>query len=112
MWQAALGALVGYLFAMWWVRRDSRRQLEAEREMLLARLESRQQEIEHLRESFDKSQRAVAAYERRARYLESAITTGAERAAANGNPSTPSTEREGGPPSPASTVAGDVREDL
>jgi hypothetical protein len=40
-----------------------------------ARLEARDEEIIELRDSFDKSQRAVAAFERRVRYLESAIAT-------------------------------------
>lgn len=82
MWQAAVGALIGYLFALWWVRRDARKEIDAVREMFGARLESREAEIADLRESFDKSQRAVSAYERRARYLEA--TVGVEQAL-NGN---------------------------
>lgn len=80
MWQAAIGALVGYLFALWWVRRDARKEVEAVQEMFAARLESRDEEIAELRNSYDKSQRAVAAYERRARYLESAVATNVEQA--------------------------------
>ena len=75
MWQAGLGVIIGYLFALWWIRRDARREVEAVRGMFAARLEARDGEIQNLRESFDKSQRAVAAFERRARYLESAIAT-------------------------------------
>lgn len=80
MWQAGVGALVGYLFALWWVRRDARKEIEATRSMFEARLYAREQEVISLRESFDKSQRAVAAYERRARYLESAVAVNAEQA--------------------------------
>jgi hypothetical protein len=80
MWQAAVGALIGYLFALWWVRRDARKEVEAVRGMFAARLEAREGEIIDLRESFDKSQRAVAAYERRSRYLESAVATNVEQA--------------------------------
>lgn len=75
MWQAAIGALVGYLFALWWVRRDARKEIEAVRRMFAGRLDGRESEIAELRESFDKSQRAVAAYERRARYLEAAVAS-------------------------------------
>lgn len=75
MWQAAVGALVGYLFALWWVRRDARKEIEAVRGMFSGRLDAREVEITELRESFDKSQRAVAAYERRSRYLEAAIAS-------------------------------------
>jgi hypothetical protein len=46
--------------------------------MFRARLESREEEIVRLRDIFEKSQRAVAAYERRARYLESALITDTE----------------------------------
>jgi len=81
MWQAAIGALVGYLFGLWWVRRDARREVNATREMFAARLESRDQEIISLRENFDKSQRAVSAYERRARYLESAVAASVDQKA-------------------------------
>ncbi|MDH3605635.1 MAG: hypothetical protein OER12_01415 [Acidimicrobiia bacterium] len=81
MWQAAIGALVGYLFGLWWVRRDARKEVNATREMFAARLESRDQEIISLRENFDKSQRAVAAYERRARYLESAVAANLDQKA-------------------------------
>ncbi len=79
MWQAAVGALVGYLFALWWVRRDARRQVEDVRGMYATRLEARDQEIFDLRDSFDESQRAVAAHERQARYLESAVATSVEQ---------------------------------
>lgn len=79
MWQAAVGALVGYLFALWWVRRDARIEVDAVRSMFEGRLEAREQEVIDLRNSFDKSQRAVAAYERRVRYLESAIAAGFEQ---------------------------------
>lgn len=79
MWQAAIGALVGYLFGLWWVRRDARKEVEATKSMFAARLESRDQEIISLRENLDKSQRAVAAYERRARYLESAVAATVEQ---------------------------------
>lgn len=75
MWQAAIGALVGYLFALWWVRRDARKEIEAVRGMFAGRLDAREAEIAGLRESFDKSQRAVAAYERRSRYLEAAVAS-------------------------------------
>jgi Skp family chaperone for outer membrane proteins len=75
MWQAAIGALVGYLFALWWVRRDARKEIEAVRGMFAGRLDAREAEIAELRESFDKSQRAVAAYERRSRYLEAAVAS-------------------------------------
>lgn len=75
MWQAAVGALIGYLFALWWVRRDARKEVAAVRGMFAARLEAREAEILELRDSFDKSQRAVAAFERRSRYLESAVAT-------------------------------------
>ena len=78
MWQGALGVLIGYLFALWWVRRDAARELEALRTMYGARIDSRDDEIVRLRDNFDKSQRAVAAYERRARYLESALTANTE----------------------------------
>lgn len=81
MWQAAVGALVGYLFALWWVRRDARKEVEAVRGMFQARLEARDEEVIELRDNFDKSQRAVAAYERRARYLESAVAANFEQAA-------------------------------
>jgi len=80
MWQAAVGALIGYLFALWWVRRDARKEVESVRGMFAARLEAREAEIIDLRDSFDKSQRAVAAYERRSRYLESAVATNVEQA--------------------------------
>lgn len=80
MWQAAVGALVGYLFALWWVRRDARKEVETVRRMFAARLEARESEIVDLRDSFDKSQRAVAAYERRSRLLESAVATNVEQA--------------------------------
>lgn len=87
MWQAAIGALVGYLFALWWVRRDARKEVEAVRGMFTARLESRESEIADLRDSFDKSQRAVAAYERRVRYLEAAVAINVDQALnANGAP--------------------------
>lgn len=79
MWQAAVGALVGYLFALWWVRRDARKEVAAVRSMFEGRLEARDEEVIELRDSFDKSQRAVAAYERRVRYLESAIATSFEQ---------------------------------
>lgn len=79
MWEASAGALAGYLFALWWVRRDARKEVDAVRSMYLGRLEARDEEIESLRESFDKSQRAVSAYERRARYLESAVTASMEQ---------------------------------
>ncbi|NNC93736.1 MAG: hypothetical protein HKN80_14735 [Acidimicrobiia bacterium] len=92
MWQAAVGALVGYLFALWWVRRDAHREVEAVRGMYQGRLEARDQEIIELRELFDKSQRAVAAYERRVRYLESAIATSFEHAA-NGEADVPSVSK-------------------
>jgi Skp family chaperone for outer membrane proteins len=82
MWQAAVGTLVGYLFAVWWVRRDARKEVAAVRGMYQGRLEARNEEISKLRDSFDQSQRAVAAHDRRARYLESAIATSFER---NGN---------------------------
>ena len=82
MWQGALGVLIGYLFAVWWVRREARREVDSIRGRLTARVESRDGEIAALRDSFEKSQRAVAAYQRRARYLESAVTAGAERAVA------------------------------
>lgn len=75
MWQAAIGVLIGYLFALWWVRRDANREVEAVRAMFRGRLEARDEEIVVLRDRYEKSQRAVAAYERRARYLESALTT-------------------------------------
>ena len=91
MWQAAVGAAVGYLFALWWVRRDARKEIEAVREMYEARLESRDEEISGLRDNFDKSQRAVAAYERRARYLESAVAANIEQAL-NGYRPKPSTK--------------------
>lgn len=78
MWQLAIGMLVGYLVAVWWIRRDAGRELEAARAIWNSRVESRDEEIGRLRESFEKSQRAVAAYERRARYLESALTSRAE----------------------------------
>lgn len=78
MWQAALGALVGYLFALWWVRREARRELDSMRAIWEARIESRDDEIERLRASFENSQRAVAAYERRVRFLEGALTSAAE----------------------------------
>ena len=74
MWQAAIGVLIGYLFALWWVRRDAGREVEAVRTMFQGRLEARDEEIVMLRDRYEKSQRAVAAYERRARYLESALT--------------------------------------
>ena len=74
MWQAAIGVLIGYLFALWWVRRDANREIEAIRSMFHGRLEARDEEIVLLRDRYEKSQRAVAAYERRARYLESALT--------------------------------------
>ncbi len=80
MWQAAAGALVGYLFALWWVRRDARQQVEDVRGMYAARLEAREQEVYALRASLDKSQRAVAAFDRRARYLESAVASNVEQA--------------------------------
>ena len=80
MWQAAVGALIGYLFALWWVRRDARKEVESVRGMFAARLEAREAEIVDLRDSFDKSQRAVAAYERRSRFLESAVATNVEQA--------------------------------
>lgn len=80
MWQAAVGALVGYLFALWWVRRDARKEVEAVRGMYQGRLEARDEEVIELRDNFDKSQRAVAAYERRARYLESAVAANVEQA--------------------------------
>ena len=80
MWQAAVGALVGYLFALWWVRRDARKEVEAVRGMYQARLEARDEEVIELRDNFDKSQRAVAAFERRARYLESAVAANVEQA--------------------------------
>ncbi len=95
MWQAALGALVGYLFALWWVRRDARKEVEAVRSMFQARLESRDEEISGLRDSFDKSQRAVAAYERRARYLESAVASSFEQAG-NGQRADSRTSRSSG----------------
>lgn len=85
MWQAALGALVGYLFALWWVRRDARRELEAMRAIWNARIESRDEEIVRLRSTFEKSQRAVAAYERRARFLESALTASTEQQVTSGD---------------------------
>ena len=95
MWEAAAGALVGYLFGMWWVRRDARKEITAVRSMFTARLEARDEEVESLRENFDKSQRAVAAYERRARYLESAVAAGldqkAGRSAKSAPPSVPVT---------------------
>ena len=75
MWEAAIGVVIGYVFALWWVRRESRQEIEQIHSSFAARLESRNEEIVRLRDSFDKSQRAVAAYERRARYLESAIMT-------------------------------------
>ena len=75
MWQAGVGALIGYLFALWWVRRDTRREIEAVREIFAARLDARETEVSELRDSFDKSQRAVAAYERRSRYLEAAVAS-------------------------------------
>ena len=78
MWQAGVGALIGYLLARWWVRRDARRELEALRAIWNARIESRDDEIVRLRTTFENSQRAVAAYERRARFLESALTATAE----------------------------------
>ena len=84
MWQAAVGALVGYLFALWWVRRDARKEVEGVREMYHARLESRDEEIYELRDNFDKSQRAVAAFERRARYLESAVAANVEQSVNGG----------------------------
>ena len=85
MWQAAVGALIGYLFALWWVRRGARKEIEAVREMFGARLESREREINDLRESFDESQRAVSTYERRARYLEAAVAVNVERALDGGD---------------------------
>jgi hypothetical protein len=81
MWQAGVGALIGYVFALWWVRRDARKEVEAVRSMYQGRLEARDEEVIELRNLFDKSQRAVAAYERRVRYLESAIATGFEHGA-------------------------------
>ena len=83
MWQAAIGVLVGYLFGLWWVRRDARKEIEAVQSTYGARLESRNEEIVRLRDNFDKSQRAVAAYERRARYLESALMTSTEHRTAD-----------------------------
>ena len=92
MWQAAVGALVGYLFALWWVRRVARKEVEAVGGMYQARLDARDEEISELRDSFDKSQRAVGAYERRVRYLESAIATSFAHGA-NGQADSP-TERK------------------
>jgi hypothetical protein len=57
------------------VRRDARKQVEAVQGMYRARLEARGGEISALRDSFDKGQLELAAPERRARYLESAIAT-------------------------------------
>lgn len=96
MWQAAVGVLIGYLFALWWVRRGARKEVNAVHEMFTGRLEARGEEIISLRSSLDGSQRAVADYERRARYLESAITTAADQSAtasqdASAPPATPVT---------------------
>lgn len=100
MWEAAAGALVGYLFALWWVRRDARKEIEAMRTMFAARLDAREEEIISLRENFDKSQRAVAAFERRARYLESAVAATVEQKADGGRTS------EAAPPAVPVTPAG------
>ena len=78
MWEAAVGVVIGYLFAMWWVRRDVRQEVEQVRGAFAARLDARNEEVVRLRDNFEKSQRAVAAYERRARYLESALMTTTE----------------------------------
>jgi hypothetical protein len=92
MWQAAVGALIGYLFAMWCVQRGARKEIEAVRQTFAARLESRDEEITRLRDGIERSQRAVSAHERRARYLESAIITNVDAAfskAPEGTPVTP-----------------------
>ena len=78
MWEAAVGVAIGYIFALWWVRRDARQEVAQIHSSMSARLESRNEEIVRLRDNFEKSQRAVAAYERRARYLESALMTTTE----------------------------------
>jgi hypothetical protein len=95
MWQAAVGVLIGYLFALWWVRRDARKEVAQVREMYAARLESREREIADLRDSFDKSQRAVAAYERRSRYLEAAVAANVERSLNGAHPPERSARRPG-----------------
>ncbi len=78
MWQAAIGVVIGYLFALWWIRRAAHREIEAADEIFRARLEASERNIVCLRNSFDKSQRALSAFERRNRYLEAALI--AERA--------------------------------
>ena len=91
MWQAAVGALIGYVFALWIVRRGARKELEAVRQTFVARLESRDEEITRLRDSIERSQRAVSAHERRARYLESAIIANVDAAARKAPAGTPVT---------------------
>ena len=85
MWEAAIGVVIGYIFGLWRVRRVARREVEQIENSFAARLESRNEEIVRLRDSFEKSQRAVSAYERRARYLESALMTTTESRATNGS---------------------------
>lgn len=86
MWEAAIGVVIGHLFALWWVRRDTRKELVGVREMYAGRLEAREEDIKELRAALDKSQRTAAMLERRSRYLESALGVNIERAlSATGN---------------------------
>ncbi len=86
MWQAAIGVIIGYAFAWRWVRRDTGRETEAVGQIYQGPLEARDREVG--RDSFDKSQRALTVYERRKRYLESALATSL-------GPSTPQPPRSG-----------------
>lgn len=81
MLEAAIGVAIGYLFALWWVRRDTRKEVDGIRDMYAGRLEARDEEVMELRSRLDKSQRTVATFERRSRYLESALGAEIERAA-------------------------------
>ncbi len=73
MWEAAIGVVVGYAFALWWVRREAGKEVNVLDEIYRARLEAHETATGRLRDSFDRSQRALAAYERRNRFLESAL---------------------------------------
>ena len=70
-----MGVVIGYTVVVWRVPRGTARDIEAIGEVHKGRLEAREHEVGRPRDGYDKSQWALATYERRVRYLESAPTT-------------------------------------